>query len=178
MNDASRSASVATAPIIVTAVFGAADQAFFDAERRRYFPPERNQLAAHLTMFHHLPPSLAPELRQRLVSETRGVPAPGARVADIMSLGRGVAYRIDSPELAAIRARLAAAFEGLLTPQDAGGWRAHVTVQNKVDPAVAKALRGDLLAGFRPRPVVIAGLAAWWYRGGPWEMLSKHMFAA
>ncbi|MDR6790387.1 hypothetical protein J2Y58_003767 [Sphingomonas sp. BE138] len=169
---------VSLAPIIVTALFGAADQAFFDAERRAYFPPERNQLAAHLTMFHHLPPTLAPELRQRLVAETRGIPAPQARLADVMSLGRGVAYRIDSPELVAIRTRLADAFAGLLTPQDAGGWRAHVTVQNKVEPAVAKALLATLRHAFRPRPVAIAGLAAWWYRGGPWELLSRHMFGA
>jgi hypothetical protein len=166
------------APIIVTALFGREDQAFFDAERRAYFPPERNQLAAHLTMFHHLPPSLAPEVKQRLVAETRGIPAPRARIADVISLGRGVAYRIDCEELAAIRARLAAAFAGLLTPQDAGGWRAHVTVQNKVEPAVAKALLADLRATFRPRPVAVAGLAAYWYRGGPWELLSNHSFAA
>jgi hypothetical protein len=170
--------AAALAPIIVTALFAGGDQAFFEAERRAYFPPERNQLAAHLTMFHHLPPTLAAELRQRLVAETRGVPPPAARIADVMSLGRGVAYRIDSPELAAIRARLADAFAGLLTPQDAGGWRAHVTVQNKVEPAEAKALLAALRGGFRPRPVAIAGLAAWWYRGGPWEMLSRHMFAA
>jgi len=168
----------ALAPIIVTALFGREDQAFFDAQRRTHFPPERNQLAAHLTMFHHLPPTLAPELRQRLIAETRGVSAPVARIADVMSLGRGVAYRIDSAELAALRARLADAFAGLLTPQDAGGWRAHVTVQNKVEPAVARALLAALRGEFRPRPVAIAGLAAWWYRGGPWEMLSKHMFAA
>ena len=166
------------APIIVTALFGGADQAFFDAERRAYFPPERNQLAAHLTMFHHLPPTLAPELRQRLVAETRGVAAPQARLADVISLGRGVAYRIDSPGLTEIRRRLAGVFSGLLTPQDAGGWRAHVTVQNKVEPAVAKELLQTLRQGFRARPIKIAGLAAWWYRGGPWELLSRHMFGA
>lgn len=170
-------ASSEPAPIIVTALFGRADQAFFDAKRAAYFPPERNQLAAHLTMFHHLPPSLAPELRQRLVAETRGVAAPRAGIADVISLGRGVAYRIDSEELVGIRARLAAAFAGLLTPQDAGGWRPHVTVQNKVEPKAAKTLLMELRGDFRPRQVAIAGLAAWWYRGGPWEMLSKHPFA-
>ncbi len=166
-----------TAPIILTALFGAADQAFFDAERRRYFPPERNQLAAHLTMFHHLPPSLLPALRQRLVAETRDVPPPRARIGELMSLGRGVAYRIDSPDLTAIRARLAAAFGGLLTPQDAGGWRAHVTVQNKVTPDEAKALLATLRGGFRARPVAVAGLAAWWYRGGPWELIRRYPFS-
>ena len=87
----SADAAPIAAPIIVTALLGAADQAFFDAQRRAFFPPERNQLAAHLTMFHHLPPGSAGELRHRLGQETRGVPAPMARVTGVFSLGRGVA---------------------------------------------------------------------------------------
>jgi len=166
------------APIIVTALFGRADQAWFDGLRAKHFPPERNHLAAHLTMFHHLPPTMAEELKHRLVQETRGIAAPAARLAAPYSLGRGVAYRIDSSDLAAIRARLADAFAGLLTPQDQAGWRAHVTVQNKVEPAAAKALLATLARDYAPRPLAIAGLAAWWYRGGPWEPLSRHMFAA
>ena len=165
------------APIIVTALLGAADAARFDALRRQHFPPERNQLAAHLTMFHHLPPSLAVELKSQLTAETRGVATPRARVAGLVSLGEGVAYRIESDELVAIRARLADHFTGLLTPQDQAGWRPHVTVQNKVRPDVARALLRMLEADFSPRPVAITGLASWWYRGGPWEPLSRHMFA-
>ena len=165
------------APIIVSALFGPADHAWLDGLRRAHFPPERNQLAAHLTLFHHLPPSSAPELKRRLAELTRGRPAPVARAAGLVSLGRGVAIRIDSPDLAAVRAELADAFAGLLTPQDQAGWRPHVTIQNKVDPASATALLASLQPSFVPRPVAIAGLAAWWYRGGPWELLSRHMFA-
>ena len=94
-----------------------------------------------------------------------------------MSLGRGVAFRIEAPALVAIRRDLSEAFAGLLTPQDAGGWRPHVTIQNKVQPNVAKLLLAELQRGFTPRDVEIVGLAAWWYRGGPWESLSRHMFA-
>ena len=167
----------APAPIIVTALFGRQDQAWFDGLRREYFPPERNVLDAHLTLFHHLPPSAENELKHRLAQCTRGVPGPRARAAGLMSLGRGVAFRIEAPELVAIRRDLADAFAGLLTPQDAGGWRPHVTIQNKVSPSVAKLLLQSLSAGFAPREVEIAGLATWWYRGGPWEPLSRHMFA-
>jgi hypothetical protein len=164
------------APIIVTALFGKADQAWFDALRRAHFPPERNQLAAHLTMFHHLPPSAADEVSWRLKEEARGVGARRATLAAPYSLGRGVAYRIHSPDLEAARARIADAFTGLLTPQDQAGWRPHVTVQNKVAPGEAKALLAELSRGFVARPVSIIGLAAWWYRGGPWEPLSRHLF--
>ncbi len=167
----------APAPIIVTALFGRQDQGWFDAQRAAHFPPERNLLSAHLTLFHHLPPSAEAELKHRLTGVTRGVRAPQARVGGLMSLGRGVAYRIESPDLVAIRRDLADAFAGLLTPQDAGGWRPHVTIQNKVQPNIAKLLLASLSRDFVARDVEIAGLATWWYRGGPWEALSRHMFA-
>lgn len=93
-----------------------------------------------------------------------------------MLLGRGVAFRIDSPDLLAMRAELADAFTGLLTPQDQATPRLHVTIQNKVEPAVAKALADRLRIDFRPRPFAMAGLAAWHYRGGPWELAMKAMF--
>lgn len=165
------------APIIVTALFGGEDHALLDGLRRCHFPPERNFIPAHLTLFHHIAPELGAELKQRLTAETRGVPAPAARIAGLISLGRGVAFRVESPDLAAIRARLADAFATMLVPQDSAGWRPHVTIQNKVDPAEARALKAALEAGFQPRPLAISGLAAWWYRGGPWEPLSRHMFA-
>ena len=164
------------APIIVTALLGKADAAAFDAVRRRWFPPERNHLAAHLTMFHHLPPSIEPELKSRLAVAVRRK-APMACVTGLMSLGRGVAYGVDAPELEVIRADLAQAFSGLLTPQDQAAWRPHITVQNKVEPAVAKATLAELQRDFSPHPLAIAGLASWWYRGGPWQPLSRHMFA-
>jgi hypothetical protein len=167
----------ALAPIIVTAVFAREDFAYLDGLRQRHFPPERNLVPAHATLFHHLPPELAPELKQRLVAATRGVAPPRATLAGLRNLGRGVAFRIDSPGLEAIRADLADAFSGLLTPQDRAGWRPHVTIQNKVEPAAAKALFAALSTGFTPRPLAIAGLASWWYRGGPWEPLSTHNFA-
>jgi len=140
------------APIIVTALMGKADSAAFDALRRRHFPPERNQLAAHLTMFHHLPPSLEDELKRRLAEMTRGASPPEARVAGLISLGQGVAFRIESPALLAIRAELADTFAGLLTPQDRAGWRPHVTVQNKVEPAVARVTLGRIGARFPAAP--------------------------
>jgi hypothetical protein len=167
----------APAPLIVTALFGRQDQAWFDVLRREHYPPERNVLPAHLTLFHHLPPSVGEELKQRLSAETRGIRAPRAKVTGLMSLGGGVAYRIEAPELTAIREGLTEAFAGMLMPQDAGRWRPHVTVQNKVRPSLAKVVLGALSRDFVAREVEIAGLASWWYRGGPWEPHSRHMFA-
>jgi len=167
--------ALTAAPIIVTALFGERDFQFFDGLRRQYYPPERNVLPAHLTLFHHLPPSIEAELRQRLASEVRA-PRPDARLAAPFSLGRGVALRIESPPLEDIRARLADAFGAILSPQDAAPWRPHVTIQNKVAPHEAAALLRQFQPEFIARPVTITGLASWWYRGGPWESLARYSF--
>lgn len=164
-----------SAPIIVSAVFAPVDFQWLDAQRRAHFPPERNQLGAHLTLFHHLPPSCEAELRRRLVEACRA-PRPIARIAGLVSLGRGVAYRIESAGLEDIRAELAEAFLGMLTPQDGAGWRPHVTIQNKVAPETARRLLDQLSKGFAPRPLSIRGLAAWYYRDGPWEWIAGYAF--
>ncbi|MES2497532.1 MAG: 2'-5' RNA ligase family protein [Pseudomonadota bacterium] len=165
------------APIIIAAVIGPEDLAWADGLRRAHFPPERNQLTAHLTLFHHLPPSMLGELKRLLASETRMAMQPAARVLRLSSLGRGVALTIDSPGLVAIRARLAEAFHGMLTPQDQAGWRPHITIQNKVSPSEARALLQMLQKDFSPRPIAITGLAAYWYRGGPWEPITACAFS-
>lgn len=148
---------------------GAADQRYFDHLRAAHFPPKRNYLAAHITLFHQLPPSSLAELDgliRRIASDT---PPPAARLRELYSLGKGVAYRIDSPDLLAIRERIADHFYGLLTAQDQGTPRLHITVQNKVAPSEARALLADLAVGFQSRPLAITGLAVHHYRGGPWE---------
>jgi hypothetical protein len=164
------------APIIITAEMGKADQAWANALRREHFPPERNFLDAHITLFHHLPPTHLAEVKSRLMALASEYPPPDARLTEVMLLGRGVAYRIESPELMAIRDELADAFTGLLVPQDQARPRLHITVQNKVEPAAAKALHAELSATFKPRPLAISGLAAHYYRGGPWEHIASWKF--
>ena len=93
-----------------------------------------------------------------------------------MDLGGGVAFRIVSPELDSIRGELAEDFFGLLGAQDAGGWRPHVTIQNKVSPKEARALKTKLESDFRPRPLEITGLGLHRYLGGPWEKIAVYSF--
>jgi hypothetical protein len=168
---------VTDAPIIVTALLGDADFAWADGLRRAHFPPERNIVPAHITLFHHLPPTALDEVKTLVRRETNGVAPLPARTGALINLGRGVAYRIDSPALERVREHLADALHGLLVPQDKARWRPHITIQNKVEPKVAAALHRTLSADFAPRPLTIAGIALWAYRGGPWEPLSRHMFA-
>lgn len=148
---------------------GAADQLYFDNLRAAHYPPERNHLPAHITLFHQLPPSCHDELDRLLSRIAADVPPPAARLREIYSLGGGAAFRIDSPDLLAIREHIADHFTGMLTAQDQGTPRLHITIQNKVASAEARALIAELYENFQPRPLAIAGLAAYHYRGGPWE---------
>ena len=155
-------------PIIVTATFGDGDNGWLQDLRRTHYPPERNRVPAHLTLFRQLPPSLEGELATRL-ARAAAAPPPKAAIAGIIDLGEGTALRVESAALQAIRADLAEALHGLLTPQDQAPWRPHVTIQNKVAPRVARALQQQLRATLEPRPLAIRALAAWRYLGGPWE---------
>ena len=93
-----------------------------------------------------------------------------------MNLGGGVAYRVVSDDLDRIRGQLAESLHGLLGAQDTGGWRPHITIQNKVAPREARELQAELEAGFRPRPLAISGLGLHRYAGGPWEQLAIYPF--
>lgn len=161
--------------LIVTAELGAEDFAWLEGLRRRHYPPERNQVPAHLTMFHAIAPSAEREVRGRL-ADLAAEPAPTARIAGISDLGGGVALRIVSVDLDALRAELASDLHGLLGAQDSSGWRPHVTIQNKVSPKVAREVVRSLEQEFQPRPLRIAGLGLHRYLGGPWETLAIYKF--
>ena len=143
--------------LIITAELAQDDFSWIEGLRRAHYPRERNQVRAHLTMFHALPPSAEGEVRARLAQIVRR-PAPIAMIAGLMDLGGGVAFRIVSPDLDRIRAELADGLHGLLSAQDSGGWRPHVTVQNKVAPKAARALKDLLEQQFRTRPLSISGI--------------------
>jgi hypothetical protein len=64
----------------------------------------------------------------------------------------------------------------MLTAQDAGGWRPHVTIQNKVPVREARALIEALERGFAPRPLAIRGMGLHRYLGGPWQSLQVWPF--
>jgi hypothetical protein len=161
--------------LIVTAEFAARDLAWLDQLRRAHYPAERNYVPAHLTIFHALPPSAEGEVRSSLASLS-SEPPPSASIEGLMDLGGGVAFRVVSPDLDRIRAHLADAFHGLLGAQDEGGWRPHVTIQNKVPSKIARALISALESDFRPRPLGVRGIGLQRYRDGPWEPIANYNF--
>jgi hypothetical protein len=167
---------MATGPIIITAQLAKADFAWATALRRAHFPPERNFLDAHITLFHHLPPAMLPEIKTRLAELCSQNASPAARVSGLLNLGRGTALRIESPSLLAMRGELASRFDGMLTPQDQAQPRLHITIQNKVEPAAAIALQRQLAQQITVRDLAVTGLSAYYYLGGPWQAVQSWAF--
>jgi 2'-5' RNA ligase len=164
-------------PLIVTAAMAAADQRRYDALRRSHYPPERNQVAAHITLLRHLPPARADEL-VRLLKQLASEGAPRATISALVSLGEGTAFLVDSPGLLALRDMVADRFFHDLTPQDRAVPHLHITVQNKVSKARARALLAELSADFVPHPLTLTGFSVHAYRGGPWEKVAHIAFRA
>ena len=166
------------APLILTLALDAAAQTYFNALRRQHFPPAINYLAAHLTLFHHLPGNQLAAVRAQLQAVAAGQRPLPLQVSGLRSLGRGVAFNLLNDDLLALHRRLQAAFAPHLTPQDQQKLQPHVTIQNKVAPASAHQLLADLQADFAPFGAVGTGLHLWAYHGGPWESVAEFPFPA
>ena len=174
------------APIIVTALMAPQDFAWANTLRQRHFPPERNVLDAHVTLFHHLPPSSGRpksklDCMTRLVRRIARRPMRDAE-RGVVNLGRWrclSGWRVRSCWRCArnwpIRFSRAADPTG-----PARRPRLHITVQNKVKAGEVKArglaelsLNANFVASAACRS---AGLGSFYYRGGPWEPIGRHMF--
>lgn len=164
------------APPILTLAFPADVAARLEALRRAHYPPARNRVPAHLTLFHHLPGPQAPAILADLRDETRHHAVPELRLGGMMSLGRGVAIRVESDALHALREGLARRFEPLLLPQDRAPFRPHVTIANKLAPEAARRLLAQLAAAFAPSRTVAAGLDLWRLDGMRWAELVRVRF--
>jgi hypothetical protein len=163
-------------PFILTLTLDPVSQAGFDALRSAHFPPSRLLVGAHVTLFHALPNDL--HVVQAVETEAALIAPFPVSVTGLRFLGRGVAFALESARLHGLRTRLQERWTTRLTPQDRQAWRPHVTIQNKVEPAVAKELHAALSAAFVPYTITATGLALWRYRNGPWDSAGLFPFAA
>ena len=149
-------------------------QARFDLLRQRYFPPDRNLIAAHVTLFHMLPN--ANWIGEQLARTAEGQRVFLLDVTGVRSLGKGVAYRLAATDLIRLHGGLARAFRAELTSQDTQSFQPHVVVQNKVSPAAARELFAALDTQFAPWKIQACGLDLWHYLGGPWKHAQTFLF--
>lgn len=164
-------------PLILTLELDATSFAYFDALRKKHFPAQRNHVPAHLTLFHQLPAVQIDEIQAKLREITQKRRALSLYVTGLRKLGRGTAFHILSPELAAVWRQLYTYWEQHLTTQDKRLFQPHITVQNKVPPHEANRLYDDLMTDFIPFDAVGVGLLLHRYLGGPWESVARYAFA-
>ena len=143
--------------------------------RLSYFPPALNYIPAHLTLLHTASSDQVSRLREHWPSFESLAP-PELKFTAPRYLGRGVAIVIESPSHRVVRASIIEVMAGDLIRQDQQPFRAHVTVQNKVDPGEANALFESLRSGFEPWQGMGESVLIWKYLGGPWALESELRF--
>ena len=163
------------APLVITLALDDASQERLEELRRRHFPPERNVVPAHVSLFHAVPED--DDALDVVRTACRRSPFDVA-VTGVRSLGRGTALTVAAAELDALHADLRRQWLDVLTAQDRQPFRPHVTVQNKVAPDAARALQAQLSAAFTPWSARAVGVDVWRYAGGPWEPVAQVPFEA
>ncbi|HUC82076.1 MAG TPA: 2'-5' RNA ligase family protein [Flavisolibacter sp.] len=162
-------------PLILTLRLSEEAFTFFNTLRQTYFPPERNFLSAHLTLFHHLPAG-----ESRIVEDLAELAQQQQQIrlqtVAVVSIGKGVAYKIESAHLVRLHKELQIKWQQWLTPQDKQKLWPHITVQNKVSPAVAQQTLSVLMNSFQPFEAIGTGFDLWRYDGGPWSFLQYFPF--
>ena len=163
-------------PLILTVKLDADSFDFFNDLRKRYFPPERNFLAAHITLFHHLPGEEIAAVSDDLTLICAEYEAFELRFPTLRFLGKGTAAEIESAKLIRLRSTLAAGWEKHLTNQDRQKFKPHITIQNKVAPDEARKLYEELRADWQTRTGNVVSLQLWHYLGGPWKLAKEFAF--
>lgn len=160
---------------VLTLALDDLSQARFESLRQQWFPPELNRIPAHLTLFHTLPESADTEAA--LAAEAARQHAFPLQVAQVRSIGKGVALFLQSADATRLHRSLSTTFAEVLSSQDRQGFRPHVVAQNKVAPAAAKQALAVIQAGFQPWTCHAVGLDLWRYLNGPWKLLHRFPFA-
>ncbi len=167
---------VSPLPLILTLKLDAITFNSMNQLRQQHFPPEKNLIPAHVTLFHKLPGEQNQEIRatlHQICEQTAILPLlfPKPRF-----LGKGVAIVIESPQFIHLQEHFAELWGAWLSKQDQQRFRPHVTVQNKVAPEVARDLYDRLTETWKPLAGKGEGLLLWRYLGGPWELVEEFGF--
>lgn len=164
------------APLILTLTLDSHSQQYFNALRHQHFPPERNYLDAHLTLFHHLPADET-QIIQSITNIAVTYNRIKLQVTGVKSIGNGVAFAMECAALQTMHKQLQQQWEAWLIPQDRQKLWPHITIQNKVHPDRAKELKQQLEQAFTPFEVEGICLSLFEYQGGPWKFIREFEFS-
>ncbi|MEE4310589.1 MAG: 2'-5' RNA ligase family protein [candidate division KSB1 bacterium] len=167
---------LSTEPLVLTLMLDDDTFATFDNLRREYFPPERNHIPAHLTLFHALPGREKERIIRTLDQTCSRTMAFPVHFSSVRFLGGGVAIDVDSDHLESLRNKLASEWKYWLTKQDSQRYRPHITIQNKVSPNSARLLFNTIQYKWEAMEGWGMGLLLWTYIGGPWKLEKSFFF--
>ena len=161
------------ASLILTLEMDGESFSALDALRRRYYAPERNLVPAHVTLFHRLPADRSREIKALLTKTVSSHKPIDIAAGEPKVMERGVAIYLRSPQLNALRDKLAREWSPWLHEQDQASFRPHITIHTTDSEVEARSTMQGIRAIRRPR-IRGVGLHLWRYLGGPWE--HEHLF--
>ncbi len=165
-------------PLLITLGLDTKSFDRLDDLRNRYFPPERNFIPAHISLFHHLPPEESATIDETLAGLVASSASFPVRFTDLFRLGGGFAVRVKSEGLASLHKGLATSFRPWLTPQDRQPFKPHITIMNKADRDTAVRAFAEMQATWSPWEGLGESVRLWRYLGGPWEAVARYPLGA
>lgn len=152
-----------------------------NALRKEYFPKELNRVPAHLTLFHALPHSQMKVLQDGLSRISSGMTPFAISTGKPFRMRKGVGINVDvgHDKVKRVHGQLRSRWLKFLSMQDAGGFRPHWTIMNKVDDekkveSAFDTVRHGLSA--RCETGYVTGLDLWKYQHGRWELADEYWF--
>ncbi|CAO2655798.1 Nn.00g046010.m01.CDS01 [Neocucurbitaria sp. VM-36] len=149
--------------------------------RKKYFPKNLNRTPAHLTLFHALPHSQFESLEAGLLQASSSMEPFLVSAGKPFRMRKGVGVNVDVgyKKIKDVHGQLRWQWLHFLSEQDAGGFRPHWTVMNKVDDEkkvddAFVAVRKQLSE--RNKEGQATGLDLWRYNRGRWEWANEYPF--
>lgn len=146
------------------------------ALRNQHFPPNINKLSAHVALFRALPGSQLPVIQsaiQHLVHHHDPFPIS---TGEPFLMAHGVGLHVHVEPAPHIFRTLKEQWNGFLSKQDQS-FRAHYTIQNKVQSSVAQESLVAIRSGpdrFEGSTGIVTGLSLYLYDRGYWTL--KHTY--
>lgn len=149
--------------------------------RVKYFPKNLNRTPAHLTLFHALPHSQIETLENSLSLMSASMAPFLVSTGKAFRMRKGVGINVASGHdtVKGVHEQLRCQWLAFLSEQDAGGFRPHWTIMNKIndDKKVENALNmvQNEISARTPAGYAI-GLELWEYKYGNWEWANDYPF--
>jgi hypothetical protein len=161
--------------LILTLKLDQSAESYFQNLRIQHYPPSRNQIPAHISLFHYLPGEDESQIEKDLKSVCQRDQF-SLQILPPKLMGAGVMFPVKSPELEAMHATLKHKWQRWLKPQDLQGYRPHIVVQNKVSREIAQTTLINLNFDHPFSAVIAEGLLLWEYQNGPWCLKNTYQF--